>query len=989
MNYRDDFKKWIDTVEEALTKDMSIVEKVSNNECNCGEYDCQKCYPEVVEDVLLRPNPEGDEAIGRAGLKDVNSNTYKNTPHPDETDVTNIQSEDEFEEDNGAVEMQQQNSLHGSITPDVVLGGGEQVLGHVVHKFVPEDDESEMEEATASNDSHKPKPTKTDVDSNEFDFGDILGGDNNDYPIEPVNSEPEISDDDGEFNDTLPEPPANPMRQLRDAPAGSIRTPAEVMRNIMNNAHGLNYRANADDLARDDLAAGYNSRVDNMGGVDPDTPLALRPEPTNPLVVRTASDVPAVISRAMRVTGHETPAWHKMTDVPQYSNPHIRDMGRKMFSVFTRTPFEQIKTISTPAGDSATDIQYIVDWLQNNADDLGPSKVDHGGALAPRIVNGEREEYNPDINEYTANGIRFQHVKDFGGEYIYAYPEKDANKFTSRPDIEYENEHRYVVPPRQIRGNMPRLRESLYASLKWEETLKNSISSLLESEAEMDESTTSKALGGSKSSLGAKKLIELMHKHHKLDNDAIFVDTPFTEQSFWELFKSDPNQFMIIKAENGVAAIKPSLKDFLHYIEQNKKIRAKEIEDGKPESPHPPGRNAYISYTAVAFMNDGTKIPRGVLMTKEPQPARADLGMPDKTLPPDDFRIHGGEATRKDAWYAPMFDRLKDAMGNLESILTTKGYKGKSKYAQDKEIPDPNAEQPPEQPPEQKEPLYKSGSGAKILISKMYKNLEFSRELPLEEEPFNNKVFADKVNSDPNKFCVIKAENGAAAIRRNADKKYTIVAYTNDGERVRPVDKDIYSRIKSSIGEFKTIVSQSAPPDDGEMYKPAINKGKQAARNDLGVGPNRPGKPTPRHPIADLKKMVFNRLRPIIIDTMITKPGGPVKADNIVLNMTNKLRDLVAKNNTAAVKLKVEKYNNAAKQMDALKVALNTNNEIPITGVVDNILTTALEKASGARRYSPEFKSYLESIVRPGSSSVELTEIVRELKRTMLGVYEI
>lgn len=334
------------------------------------------------------------------------------------------------------------------------------------------------------------------------------------------------------------------------------------------------------------------------------------PEPTdNAVALRTAADVPAVISNAMQASGMQTPEWHHVSNLPGYSQQNVRGMGRQLFSMFTNTPLEQIQTMANVQGqgpNTDAEMRAVAAWLRDNAQDMGRVDVDHGMAIPG---------YKPDVKEYSMNGVRFHLVRDPMGQYIYAYPESDAK--LGGPSMGQAQ----IAGPR---GNMPRLRESaeefklkptLLEQIKWDEELE---------EAFIEESSLSKLIGKQK---GGQNLVRWMHRRHGLSNDADLQPAPFSERLLWKQFKAHPDNFVIVTAQNGVAGIKPDKK----FIDARTKEFARK---GKQYNP---SGDSTLPYQIIAFTDDGQQVDPELLRAppedgedyrdvKDPTVMRARMG---------------------------------------------------------------------------------------------------------------------------------------------------------------------------------------------------------------------------------------------------------------------------------------------------------------------------------------------------------------------------
>lgn len=598
MDRKDEFSKWMHTVEEALAGNMpgGVEEDAScMNECGCGQWDCPECFPdqEVIEPEMdgieIEMEPEGEtcptcgHAHGPEGHDDFDG--Y------DEVELPMVgEEEEEFET---AGKSSRPRSEHGGVT-----------LGHIVQKTefrkVGQDSpmtygEDNLDEAPDEllmpDEEPRPKKSTKFSDPDEYDFDDILSP-KIDQPLANI-------DEPGMDQDPEAGVPAAPM-DLPVASRGDTQrrvgniTPSDTMRDFMN-------RINPD-----------------AGAGEPE----LEPTPQNELMIRTARDVPAVISTAMRAAGVQSPEWHTVNNLPGFANKNIRGMGRNLFSMFTSTPLGQIKTIANVNGQGPNtdeEVRAVAGWLMNNAEDLGDIELDHTMAIPG---------YAPDVKEYKANGIRFHVVRDPMGQYIYAYPDADA---------------RLQGPgqgQQQIRGrnDMPRLRESLFKTLAADdefrydlkEALRHDFAKLREN-AELDETmsaderkakrkaaiqgrkptkTVSRTIGGR---LGGQALLQHLHRIHKLADEAEMTPMPFDKNGAWKVFRTNPDNFIIVSGQNGCAAIKPP-KAFIER--KTKEYKAK----GKTYNP---ATDNTVPFTVIAYKNDGEQIDPQVFIRGDVPPGFA------------------------------------------------------------------------------------------------------------------------------------------------------------------------------------------------------------------------------------------------------------------------------------------------------------------------------------------------------------------------------
>jgi len=393
-----------------------------------------------------------------------------------------------------------------------------------------------------------------------------------------------------------------------------------------------------------DTMRDFMDRIDPMAGageadVLPDTQ-------QNAVALRTAADVPVVISNAMQASGMQTPEWHTVNNLPGYSQRNTRGMGRQMFSMFTSTPLENIQTLANVNGqgpNTDAEMRAVAGWLRDNAEDLGEVNVSHGEAIPG---------YTPDVKEYKANGVRFQLVRDPMGQYIYAYPDADA-----RLGGPQQGQAQVAGP----QGGMPRLRESmlkptLLEQMKWDEEI---------DEAFIEESTLSKLIGKQQ---GGQKLVQWLHRKHQLSNDANLEPAPFSERMLWKEFKAHPDNFVVVSAANGVAGVKPYKK----FIDDRRAAFAKK---GKTYNP---AGDSTLPYQIIAFTDDGQQVDPNLFR----QPAEPGEEPEERYSDPTVMKARMGKHSGKDMQNPNnTFNLLADEIGALKTVWMSTGSVERGKMA--------------------------------------------------------------------------------------------------------------------------------------------------------------------------------------------------------------------------------------------------------------------------------------------------------------------
>ncbi len=576
--------------------------------CGCGNWDCEKCFPEdenghdgVESSLEFSGSPsmmKREDEIEECGInspltyaeQNLDEENWYEPSHEDLNNDAGDMVDSILSMQNMGLTNSDRMFSHEELTamaPDELENIYSQVMGEI----------------SESGTDVKNKLRRNPLD----DLDDVL---NPPEPDLPVN----VDADDGDF--VLPV--ANSAETRRRA--ASI-TPTDQMRDYIN-------RINFDATGEPDL-----------------------PQPAgDELVVRTAQDIPAVISNAISQTGATAPEWHHIRDLPGFNDRMIRAMGRQMFGMFTRTPVEEIKTIANVNGqgpNSESEVNRVARWLRDHAEFVGDIDLDFGNAIPG---------YKPEVLEYTANGTRFQVVRDHFGKYIYAYPESDAtNRYTGR-NIEHD------ADTNDTDGDTPMLREgqglvhapTLFERLHWDDQLREIMESLDE-DITLDESTLSRKLGKQP---GGQKLVQWLHRRHKLSNDAELEPVPFKERIFWKQFKSNPDDFVIVTAETGVAGIKPS-EEYIKHMQE------KFAKKGKTYNP---SGDANLLYQAIAFKDDGRQIDPKLLQPKEEpeDDASADRFITsDPTVIKARMGIHSGRDTQNPN---NVFNLIADELGPLQTV---------------------------------------------------------------------------------------------------------------------------------------------------------------------------------------------------------------------------------------------------------------------------------------------------------------------------------
>lgn len=719
MDHRDEFSKWMAAVEEAMeVTDPVIMDNAAPaNQCGCGSWDCPVCFPD--DQMGGMGQPQGAVVIGGQdmGAMDAGPEACPTCGH--QHDDQEMHGELELVGDTGSFSLKDDME-----DPDMVgmnveeeentfvekpRSGKGVKLGNIVQstKVVPTGgDNSPM---TMGGDNLGEGPDDVDFDGpEELEMGSPLSRQDYHNEMEPIDPDEAMGlistimdfQQSGLSNASTPYDEAqlsamnaNQLRKIHSQVTGSVgeaSKPTKTKTDTIDLDFGDDILGNQNPVANIDEPVGFDDEPTGPSGMDSlnrsssantrsktagitpsDTMRDLmnrispdagagepdRPEmPTDAVAIRTATDVPAVLDSALRAAGVENPEWHSVNDLPGMGNRNIRGVGRNVFSAFTSTPQEQILTLANVNGQGPStdaEMRAVGGWLKNYAEDMGPVTVDFGTAIPG---------YKPDVREFRANGIRFHVVRDPAGQYIYAYPDQDARSHgAAQGQLPGQGGG---MPPQ---GQQPRLREmqpTLFEQIKFDNEIL---------EAFIEESSLSKLIGKFQ---GGQNLVRWLHKKHKLGNDAELVPAPFSERIFWKQFKSNPDDFVIVSAQNGVAGIKPS-EEYVKHMQE------KFAKKGKTYNP---SGDANLQYQAIAFTEDGKQIDPSLLqaqpkgdekekddkfISRDPTVIKARMGLhtgKDMQNPDNIFNLLAEQIGALRMVYVSGFDNAKDAEPGKGSV---------------------------------------------------------------------------------------------------------------------------------------------------------------------------------------------------------------------------------------------------------------------------------------------------------------------------------
>ena len=145
-----------------------------------------------------------------------------------------------------------------------------------------------------------------------------------------------------------------------------------------------------------------------------------KPPETLPTVVVKTTTLAATAEYALRKAGYLVPDFHQVAALPGNIKDQIRQLGRSLFKTMTVTPTNKIFVVANLGGmgpNTDREVQSVADWVRENGQDYGDGSINFD-----RSIPG----YEAETHMYTAAGITWLLVKDFAGQYIYAWPEKES-----------------------------------------------------------------------------------------------------------------------------------------------------------------------------------------------------------------------------------------------------------------------------------------------------------------------------------------------------------------------------------------------------------------------------------------------------------------------------------------------------------------------------------------------------------------------------------
>ena len=204
--------------------------------------------------------------------------------------------------------------------------------------------------------------------------------------------------------------------------------------------------------------------LSRMKDIDIDPDLAPYPEPEPPEILPSTQvntqNLPAIAGQALQAAGLQDPEFHQVAQLPGNMAAQIRQLGKTLFGSMTATPTDKIYMIGNVAGqgpNTTAEVQAVAAYLKNSGQDLGPGDIDFD-----QIMPG----YQAQTYLFSADGIRWLLVKDFAGQYIYAWPEADSRDMSAQKRLKEANDDMFANTDRVSSAHQALVRKQNLAILK-------------------------------------------------------------------------------------------------------------------------------------------------------------------------------------------------------------------------------------------------------------------------------------------------------------------------------------------------------------------------------------------------------------------------------------------------------------------------------------------------------------------------------------------
>jgi hypothetical protein len=220
-----------------------------------------------------------------------------------------------------------------------------------------------------------------------------------------------------------------PLANRQAEPQGGAAQPAAPR---MRQATAANTRRAAGNVEPTDQMRDMLGRMRDIE-IDPDLADYPADEPTLDISTEVNTEnLPAVAGQAIAAAGESSPEFHQVARLPGNMSRMIRQLGKALFGSMTNTPTEDIYMIGNLGGqgpNTRMEVNAVANFVRENSNDMGPGDIDFDAVMPG---------YSAQTHQYEAAGIRWLLVKDFAGEYIYAWPEADSKNTSNTAQLSNE-----------------------------------------------------------------------------------------------------------------------------------------------------------------------------------------------------------------------------------------------------------------------------------------------------------------------------------------------------------------------------------------------------------------------------------------------------------------------------------------------------------------------------------------------------------------------
>lgn len=248
--------------------------------------------------------------------------------------------------------------------------------------------------------------------------------------------------------------------------------------------------------------------------------------------------------------------------------------------------------------EDSSDSDYAEPWTEKQANDIfsfasmSNRDIEKAELMMHQIINIQNMGFSKDNHQYTEDDFQEMTFPEIKACFDRVMGNESVGIANDNTNSDMQSNTQDVTAQDSMKeSRKTAVKPTLLEQIKWDTEI---------NEAYIEESSLSKLIGKQK---GGQNLVRWLHRRHKLGNDADLQPAPFSERLLWKEFKSNPDNFVIVTAENGVAGIKPDKK----FIDQ------RTAEFAKKGKPYNPGGDSTLPYQIVAFTDDGQQVDPDLL----------------------------------------------------------------------------------------------------------------------------------------------------------------------------------------------------------------------------------------------------------------------------------------------------------------------------------------------------------------------------------------